>query len=240
LDQRALGQNVICVKWGDKFSSDHVNRLYRMVRKNTSLPFTFYCMTEDPAGIDTNINIVPLNLELELHSWWWKICLFKHNLVPGKVNVYFDLDVVIQNNIDHFFDVGNKIKIIDTSFTDGDKLINFDNGSINYYNSSILAWKNNTTGSIFSDFFVNSSLYKRVYVGLDRFLFNEISNQRFEPWGEDDYYFRTKQGQNLKPNDKVPHPQGSIASYFYPEKKVCVFNQAHEPKFYKGYEDYFL
>jgi hypothetical protein len=77
-------------------------------------------------------------------------------------------------------------------------------------------------------------------VGLDRFLFNEISNNRFDAWDDSDYYFRIKVGQDLIPNDKIREEWGSIASYFYPEKKVCVFNQATEPKFYKGYEDYFL
>lgn len=240
MDQGDLGRNVICVKWGDKFSSDDVNRLYRMVKRNVSLPFTFYCMTEDPSGIDPDVNIIPLNLKLDLRAWWWKICLFENNIVPGDVNVYFDLDVVIQNNIDHFFNVGNKIKIIDHSEKDGLYPISGDHGSVTYYNSSILAWKNNTASDIFSLFFVNSALYRKVYVGLDRFLFNEISNNRFVAWEDNDYYFRTKQGQDIIPNDKIPHSWGSIAAYFYPEKNVCVFNQSHEPKFYKGYEDYFL
>ena len=26
--------NIICLKWGDKFSHEHVNRLYKMVCKN--------------------------------------------------------------------------------------------------------------------------------------------------------------------------------------------------------------
>ena len=236
MDQGALGRNVICVKWGDKFSSDHVNRLHRMVRKNVSLPFTFYCMTEDPSGIDPDVNIVPLNLELELHAWWWKICLFENNIVPGNVNVYFDLDVVIQNNVDDFFNVGNRMKIIDHSLDD----MWFDAGSFYHYNSSILAWKNNTMHSIYAQFFCNSILYKNLYVGLDRFLSNEISNNKFEPWEENDYYFRIKQNGSINPTEKVSSVGGSFAAWHLPQRKVCIFNQAHEPKFYKGYEDYFL
>lgn len=29
-----LDKNVICIKWGDKFGSEYVNSLYKMVEKN--------------------------------------------------------------------------------------------------------------------------------------------------------------------------------------------------------------
>ncbi|RHY38782.1 hypothetical protein DYB30_013912 [Aphanomyces astaci] len=43
---------VVCVKWGVKYGADYVNKLYRGVARHLkSVPFTFCCLTDDPAGI---------------------------------------------------------------------------------------------------------------------------------------------------------------------------------------------
>ena len=46
---------IVCMKWGKKFGADYVNRLYKMVKKNTTLPFIFICFTDDKTGIDKEI-----------------------------------------------------------------------------------------------------------------------------------------------------------------------------------------
>ena len=52
--------DVVCVKWGDKFSHEHVNRLYRMVCKNFHTDFRFVCHTDNPEGIHSDVHIIPL------------------------------------------------------------------------------------------------------------------------------------------------------------------------------------
>ena len=52
--------NIICMKWGDKYGADYVNRLYGMVNRNLTLPFNFVCFTENPEGIHSNVKICPL------------------------------------------------------------------------------------------------------------------------------------------------------------------------------------
>ena len=39
--------HVVSVKWGDKYPSSYVNRLYGMVVRNLSLSHTFHCLTEE-------------------------------------------------------------------------------------------------------------------------------------------------------------------------------------------------
>ncbi len=113
MDKRPLEYNVVCVKWGDKFTPEHVNRLYRMAKKNISLPFTFYCYTENPIGLVDEIKIIPFDESLDLKAWWWKLTLFQKNDRPNGINLYLDLDVVIQNNVDDIFNavVPNKLTI---------------------------------------------------------------------------------------------------------------------------------
>ena len=40
-------KNVVCIKWGEKYSAEYVNRLYGMVQRQLSLPHRFVCLTED-------------------------------------------------------------------------------------------------------------------------------------------------------------------------------------------------
>ena len=42
---------VVCLKYGDKYSADYVNKLYNGVKRNLTVPFEFVCYTEDPKGI---------------------------------------------------------------------------------------------------------------------------------------------------------------------------------------------
>lgn len=89
--------NIACVKWGNKYSSDYVNRLYSMIQRNFSLDHNFICFTDNPKEINKNIEIKLLPTLLE--GWYNKLYLFKEGLMKGKV-IYFDLDTIILKNID--------------------------------------------------------------------------------------------------------------------------------------------
>lgn len=105
--------NIVCVKYGTKYTASHVNRLYEMVRRNTSLPFLFYCLTDNGSGLHPDIIVRDLDLNLDLESFWYKFCIFDSSLYLDDVpTFYFDLDIIIQNNIDHLFNHPEKnIKI---------------------------------------------------------------------------------------------------------------------------------
>ena len=96
--------HVVCVKWGNKYISKYANILYNMVKRHTTVPFTFHCLTDDPAGLDTNnINVVKLPTDPWIKTWWSKLWMFAPEM-PIKGNIlFFDLDVVIFDNIDILF-----------------------------------------------------------------------------------------------------------------------------------------
>lgn len=105
--------NVVCLKWGTKYSADYVNRLFHMVGRNMTRPFRFYCLTEDPARLDAGI--VPLALEIspDLTGWWYKLALFREDFFGLSGNIlYLDLDVVIVDNIDFLADLPGEFLII--------------------------------------------------------------------------------------------------------------------------------
>lgn len=57
--------SVVTFKWATpgyraKFTSEHVNTLRRMVLRHYQAPHRFICITDDPAGLDSGIEVVPL------------------------------------------------------------------------------------------------------------------------------------------------------------------------------------
>lgn len=104
------------MKWGDKYSPDYVNRLYGMVRRNLTLPFRFICFTEQGQGIRKEVEIKPLpNLGLPSglpERGWMKLSTFQNPLedIQGQV-LFLDLDVVIVDNIDCFFEIKGEFLI---------------------------------------------------------------------------------------------------------------------------------
>jgi len=109
------------MKWGKKYSPEYVNILYRMVKRNMTRPFRFICLTEHPEGIDRGIDVLPIppfeDPAPEYYRYcqaWRKLSLFAETLydIQGKI-LFLDLDVVIVDNIDCFFDYSEKLAIIE-------------------------------------------------------------------------------------------------------------------------------
>ena len=70
---------VACMKWGNKYGPDYVNKLYNMAKRNLTLPFTFVCFTDDADGLLPEIDARPLP-EMALpdpqERGWRKLALF--------------------------------------------------------------------------------------------------------------------------------------------------------------------
>ena len=105
------------MKWGDKFSPVYVNRLYAMISRNINYPFNLTCFTDNSNGIRDEVKIQPL-LKLDISEdlperGWNKINIFEEHLanITGPV-LFLDLDVLIVDNIDCFFDHPGEFLII--------------------------------------------------------------------------------------------------------------------------------
>ena len=105
--------HVICVKWGNKYISKYANVLNSMVKRHTTVPYQFHCLTDDPNGLDPEINVITLPKDPWIKTWWSKLYMFSPDM-PLKGNIlFFDLDVVIFDNIDPLFSYNeNRFNII--------------------------------------------------------------------------------------------------------------------------------
>jgi hypothetical protein len=91
---------VLCVKFGTKYGREYIERLRNMVSRHLTVPYEFVCLTDDHHPIEGVRSIVqPMKNYKKI--WWHKVHMFDPNLpINGRI-VYFDLDVVIHNNIDN-------------------------------------------------------------------------------------------------------------------------------------------
>lgn len=105
--------NIYTVKWGEKYSSTYVNKIYQQCKRHTSRYFKFYCLTEDPKGLDDNIKVIPFPEGNYYEKWWNKLYLFDENVVTQKgEKLFLDLDVIVQSNLDNFIDYSCQDKIV--------------------------------------------------------------------------------------------------------------------------------
>jgi hypothetical protein len=67
------------------------------------VPFEFHCLTEDPQGLDAEIKTISLPSHPGIKTWWSKLYMFSTELPIKGTILYFDLDVIVFNNIDRLF-----------------------------------------------------------------------------------------------------------------------------------------
>lgn len=108
--------NVICMKWGTKYGPEYVNTLYSMVKRHMKRPFRFVCLTDDDKGLSEGIDAFPipkLDIPNGPERGWDKLVTFSAPLydLEGQA-LFLDLDVVIVDDIDCFFDHDAEFPII--------------------------------------------------------------------------------------------------------------------------------
>ena len=111
---RRLGSvNVLCLKWGDYYTADYVNRLYAGVKRNLRLPFRFVCVTDDAAGLNPNIEAVPFPPDPKVPGTYaprpWpnifaKLALFQDGFADlSGPTLFLDIDLLVTGPLERFF-----------------------------------------------------------------------------------------------------------------------------------------
>jgi hypothetical protein len=111
---------VLSMKWGTLYPADYVNRLFKAACTNSKRPVHFVCFTDNSAGLDPNIDARPIpdvGVPMEKHysGAWPKMTLFgrHYNDLSGRA-LFIDLDTMILDDIDPFYDVPGGIVMLNT------------------------------------------------------------------------------------------------------------------------------
>ena len=110
---------LVCMKWGKKYGPEYVNRLYAAAKIHITGEFSFVCLTDDSSGLAPAILTYPIP-ELGCASptntpgKWKKVALWGNEIgqhIKGTV-LFLDLDSIILDNIDCYFNFGDPEDII--------------------------------------------------------------------------------------------------------------------------------
>lgn len=105
------------MKWGTMYGPEYVNIMYSMLARNITGEFQLYCFTDDDRGLRSEVKVLPLpKLDCEIPEdvpgKWPKIALWGKELCGLEGTALFiDLDSVIVDNIDCYFEHGDAGKV---------------------------------------------------------------------------------------------------------------------------------
>ena len=190
---------VVCLKHGDKYSSDYVNKLNSMVKRNLTLDYEFVCFTENEEGIDKDITIMPLP-ELPVNGWWYKPMFFNPKLELKGTILFLDLDLVIFRNIDNLFSYEPSRFVIIRDFNR--HLIN----GYDKFNSSVFRLDTGTHPQVYTEFMKNARSVSSRYPGDQDWIRKQISKDYY--YWPDDWIQSYKWEMRGKPKyDRAPRGQ---------------------------------
>jgi hypothetical protein len=114
--QASRRANVICMKWGDRYGPEWVNRLYGMVARNTTWNVRFVCFTDDATGIRPEVECQPLpevRFDPKMGKYWPKLGMMQAGLggLQG-LTLFLDLDIVLIDSIDELLTHPGRFLII--------------------------------------------------------------------------------------------------------------------------------
>lgn len=167
----------VCLKHGNKYSSEYVNKLYSMVERHSKTPHGFACITEDATGLHRDIKVISLPTHVDLKGWWYKPWVFSDKFPLDGTIIFLDLDIVIIQNIDNLwtYNPGKFCIIRDfnrSSIKDWDK-----------FNSSIFKFEKGTFSPVWTNLIKDTNVTKRLHGDQD-WIFSQIKTN-FSFWPDE-------------------------------------------------------
>lgn len=162
-----MADNIIFVKHGDKYTADHVNRLYKQLKEY--FPNANYlCYTDDSDGVC--IPCMPVLSKPTLRFWWNKLAMFSADFPVKGDCLYFDLDMDIKGDPRSFLE-WDGLTILKDYWKDD--LYMAPHAYDVHINSSVITWTAGEQTHIWDHFMSNKDYFMRKYAGIDRFLVHE-------------------------------------------------------------------
>lgn len=215
----------ICFKWGKKYSSIYVNRLYSMIKKNYDLPFEFYCITDDANHIRKEVickdiekissfrgNILSI-FTIE------KVSAFKTGFLDCKgPYVLLDLDILIHGNLTNYLSKCFKdYRLIKNYWLPPSALITHYGHFYCNLNSSFVTWADDQANHIFNFYKNNIQKISKIYCSFDRSMFYLLENQ----------YSYHPENVIYSYNDGAHWSNDLEIAKYRPNYKICLFNNSH-------------
>jgi hypothetical protein len=206
------------MKWGHKYSAEYVNVLCRMVRRHCRSEHRFACITDDARGIERGIDILPLTAHPLPRrpdtEAWRKLQLFDPANGLSGACLFLDLDVVITERIEPFFECEGEFLII-KNWTHIDRRVG---------NSSVMRFVAGAHANVFAKFIRDPDLIATRYRNEQSYLSNEIDATTGLAWWPEAWC------RSYKKHCLAPLPRKLISMPLLPpECRILVFHGQPNP-----------
>lgn len=214
---------VVCLKWGTKYSPEYVNRLHSMVERNITLPYTFVCFTDTVKGISENIQTHKLP-DIGVPGWWNKLWFLSSEFPLNGTVLFLDLDVVVFESLDKFFEYNPGEFCIIRDFTRQQI------ASWRRMNSSVFRFESHQHADVYDRFIKNKHSFTTRYQGDQDYIYDQIKSFKFWP---DDWVMSYKwemrdRSQLVKTPDGLNFPKDA-APVVKPDTAISVFHGKPNP-----------
>jgi len=212
--------NVVCLYWGNKYKTEYVNILYNMTQRHLTIPHNFIIYTEHTKmpKLVKGDNVIVRKLPFHDYEHWWnKLTLFSPEANLEGDCLYFDLDVVILENIDCFFTHAKDKKVV---------LMRDFNRSTKGFNSSIMRFNNEVmTPNVWKPFLKERKTLQRLQG--DQNVISQLIKQTPDKFDcfPDEWTFSAK----WYDRDNPRFQRSRFTFERYPGAKVAVFHGKPDP-----------
>lgn len=205
---------------GDKFDPNiHIKQIYQDLHKHcTDFRLTVFTDQDIPLPGVRTIRLPDWNLHGSRQLWWYKVFMFSPQTWTGPV-LYMDLDTIIINNIDKFWNY------------ETDKFCicqDFNRQFIRDYpvsNSSIMRFDSSKYHKIYEDFVANPQKIIRQYRGDQDYITDYFKERQDKAWWPREwamsYKWEIKHGGSKVGGLDVHYPD----DYWHPEHEDIVPEQ---------------
>ena len=227
--------NFLTIKWGDKYSSDYVNNLYHMVKKNYTGEFRFICYTDDATDLECEVHPIPDDDLLHPKYYFGKeaFCFDRAKFLIFNSEewldceeedkfCYLDLDVVVQNNIDEIDILAEKPRIIHCLWQPENQIDDrfFIETRGTFFNSSMMLWSYGQCQHIYYDVYDNNEIvFKTFFKGSDNYHY----------WRQRDFWKNIPESWVYSWNRGRYYPDDVVRFKFRDDAKICLFNTDNVP-----------
>ena len=167
-----------------KYFDQHVWDIFWQVKRHFNHDYTFNLLTNFTTIMHPDINVIDVT-KYGYDGWWNKMLLFNPQIDKEGTNLYFDLDVTIENNIsnlpDFIFDnlltcvycYWKPINWLDISKQSEEVQRDPDMKFPSFYNTSVMGWTGGTFHDLWKDFEKDDQYIMTKYRGNEDYLGNE-------------------------------------------------------------------
>jgi hypothetical protein len=218
--------NFFCLKWDTKYNSNYVNRLFKSLCKHYKNNFNFYCLTDDGDGLHKDIIVEKLPTKFSKYPRTRiftseKMCYFNdYKHLSGK-KAWFDLDILVQNDITNLIDRDKEKPCFIMNYW-RDPFSHIKNYSFmtTPLNSSFVAWQDDVGYDLYEDLVRNEEKAFFTYPSFDKYLFYQCYRKKMiDTW---------EKGIVYNYNIGAQYPDDLVPKKYHSDYKICLFNTSHK------------